>query len=151
MVELITRLKQRGYRVASLKHCHDGFDLDVEGKDTWKHKQAGADTTMMVGPELVGLLVNQPMRLSLAELCKRFTPEADIALAEGFSWEAVPKILVDSRATFAEEKVADDQYLIALVNPYEASNLPQFEFTEASMDALAQWVEERFLKANLRS
>ena len=79
------------------------------------------------------------------------SPEADIALAEGFSWEAVPKILVASRATFAEEKVADDQYLIALVNPYEASNLPQFEFTEASMDALAQWVEERFLKANLRS
>ncbi len=63
-----------------------------KSKDTWKHKQQAL--TMMVGPELVGLLVNQPMRLSLAELCKRFTPEADIALAEGFSWEAVPKILV---------------------------------------------------------
>lgn len=146
MVGLIARLKRRGYRVASLKHCHDGFALDVEGKDTWKHKRAGAETTMMIGRDQVGLVVELSTALDLAALCARFVHDTDIILAEGFSWEPVPKILIASRAHFAEEKCADDPHLIALVNVQDApKTFPHFTFAESSLDALAQWLERTYL------
>lgn len=152
MVELIARLKQRGYRVVSLKHCHDGFDLDVEGKDSWKHKRAGAETSLMVGRKQVGIIMDQPEPLSLAELSKRYAHDADIVLAEGFSWEPVPKILVASRAAWAEEKCADDAQLIALVN-YQGTSakLPNFEFSDRSMDGLTQHLIRKYLKPSVIS
>jgi molybdopterin-guanine dinucleotide biosynthesis protein B len=146
MVELIARLKRRGYRVASLKHCHDGFAFDVAGKDSWKHKRAGAQTSLMVGRSQVGLVVDLPTPLDLVALCTHFVHDTDIILAEGFSWEPVPKILVASRANFAEEKCSDDPHLIALVNAQNApSRFPRFTFAESSLEALTQWLEQHYL------
>ena len=64
VVGLIAALTRRGYRVASAKHCHDGFDLDVEGKDSWKHEQAGAATTLMSSGNQVGVVTAMPAPLT---------------------------------------------------------------------------------------
>lgn len=52
--KLIPELKRRGYRVATIKHhSHPGFEIDVPGKDTWRHAQAGSDHVIISAPDKV--------------------------------------------------------------------------------------------------
>ena len=48
--KMIPELKKRGYRVATIKHDVHGFDIDHEGKDSWRHKKAGAHATIISSP-----------------------------------------------------------------------------------------------------
>lgn len=144
MTGLITALTRRGYRVASAKHCHEGFQLDVEGKDSWKHKQAGAVTVLVSNRNQVGVIATTPQTLSLDELCERYARDADLLLAEGYSWEPHPKILVTSRARLEEERVGLEESVIALVGEKRFDiALPQFTFGQ--LEKLAELVEKEYL------
>ena len=57
LIEKVIRiLKDRGLRVAVIKHASAGFDLDRPGKDSWRFQQAGADTVILSGPGRVALM-----------------------------------------------------------------------------------------------
>lgn len=144
MTGLISSLTQRGYRVAAAKHCHDAFQLDVEGKDSWKHQQAGAALSLLSNGQQFAVFGNTPERPSLAELCERYAHAADILLAEGYSWESFPKILVTSRDRLDEERVNPTQQIIALVGekPFDFP-LPQFTFSQLA--GLASLLEQDYL------
>lgn len=148
MTELISILTQRGWRVASAKHCHDEFRLDVEGKDSWKHKQAGAVTTIMANRHQIGVIITPTFPLSLEEICEQYIYDADILLAEGYSSEPCPKILVTSRERIEEERVRLDDCIIALVGERQFDiPIPQFSFRE--MEALATQLEQDYLLPQL--
>jgi len=142
---LTSILTQRGYRVASAKHCHDDFDLDVEGKDSWKHRQSGASTSIMSAQNRIGVMAATNSRISLAELCDRYIYDADILLAEGYSFEPFPKILVSSQKTLDEERINDPKSIIAIVRakPFDCDSIDRFTFSE--MDALATFLEKNYL------
>ena len=53
---LIPELRQRGYRVGTLKHDVHGFEMDREGKDTWRHRKAGAQTIAIASPVMLGAI-----------------------------------------------------------------------------------------------
>lgn len=144
MTELIAHLTARGWRVAAAKHCHDDFQLDVEGKDSWQHKQAGAVTTIMSNRHQLGAVVTPARPLTLAEICAQYVYDADILLAEGYSWEPHPKILVTSCARLDDERVKVEDAVIALVGTrYENLSVAQFESDQ--FDDLALLVEKEFL------
>lgn len=149
MTELIARLTQRGYRVAAAKHCHDAFQLDVEGKDSWKHQQAGAAISLLSNGHQFAALVSAPHPPTLAELSERYAHDADILLAEGFSWEPFPKILVTICDNLYEERVAPNQQVIALVGekPFDFP-LPQFTFHQ--LEDLAWLLEQHYLSPRSR-
>jgi molybdopterin-guanine dinucleotide biosynthesis protein B len=141
---LITALTRSGYRVASTKHCHHGFDLDVEGKDSWKHRQAGAVTTLMSSGNRIGMMATTPAPLTLEQICHDYVHGAEILLAEGYSWENFPKILVISQDKLEQERIAPDDFIIALVGERRVdSTLPQFSFNE--VEALASLLERDYL------
>lgn len=141
---LIAALTRRGYRVASAKHCHHGFDLDVEGKDSWKHRQAGAMTTLMSSGNQVGMLATEPAPPTLEQICRDYVHDADILLAEGYSWEDFPRILVISQDKLEQERIAPDDFIVALIGEKRVdSPLPQFSFNE--MEALASLIERDYL------
>lgn len=142
---LTSILTRRGYNVASAKHCHTGFDLDKKGKDSWKHQEAGASTTIMSGQNQIGMVTATNSRISLAELCDRYVYEADILLAEGYSFEPFPKILVSSRQTLDEEKINDPESIIALVGAKltDCDSIDRFAFSE--MGILATFLERNYL------
>ena len=48
---LVAELKQRGYRVATIKHSPEGFELDQPGKDSWRHVQSGSDAVIISSPQ----------------------------------------------------------------------------------------------------
>jgi molybdopterin-guanine dinucleotide biosynthesis protein B len=141
---LIAALARRGYRVASTKHCHHGFDLDVEGKDSWKHRQAGAVTTLMSSGNQIGMVASTPALITLEQICRDYVHGAEILLAEGYSWENLPKILVTSQDKLEQERISPDDLIIALVGENRVdSSLPQFSFNQ--IEALASLLERDYL------
>ncbi|MEW5974230.1 MAG: molybdopterin-guanine dinucleotide biosynthesis protein B [Acidobacteriota bacterium] len=150
MVSLISSLTRLGYRVASAKHCHRGFDLDAKGKDSWQHRRAGAVVSLVSGGGEVGVLRDTPALPSLGELTRKYAHDVDLVLAEGYSWEPFPKILVMSRRSLEEERPHAPELLCAIVtdSPVE-SPLPQFD--SQNLDSLALLVEREFLQGSQRN
>jgi len=83
---IVQELAKRGYRVATAKHIpQKGFSIDTEGKDTWRHSDAGANPVVSVSDvETAVLIKNGEPQFSLDQLFM-FTPEIDVIVLEGFS------------------------------------------------------------------
>ncbi|MBW7900250.1 MAG: molybdopterin-guanine dinucleotide biosynthesis protein B [Rhodocyclaceae bacterium] len=92
---LIPRLTARGLRVSVIKHAHHGFDIDRPGKDSYRHREAGASEVMLTGGERWALLheLRDEAEPTLAGYLAHFSP-CDLVLVEGFKNEPVPKLEV---------------------------------------------------------
>ncbi len=83
---LVLEMKERGYKVAAIKHCPHGFDLDVEGKDSWHLTKAGAEGVLLQSPAGLGLIrVRTGIDDSLDQLGRHYFPDCHLVLAEGFA------------------------------------------------------------------
>ncbi len=92
---LIPELVQAGYRVATIKHAGHGFELDTEGKDSWRHKRAGASSVIVVSKGSLALFSDVPDEIKVEELRDRFLDQhIDLVIAEGWKSEGYPKIVV---------------------------------------------------------
>lgn len=98
--KLIPQFTSRGLRVSVIKHAHHGFDLDRPGKDSWRHREAGAARVLMLSGErwvLMNELRDAP-EPGLDEQLRLLEP-SDVVLVEGFKAAPVPKIEVFRAAT----------------------------------------------------
>lgn len=92
---VIPELVQAGYRVATVKHAGHGFDLDTEGKDSWRHKRAGASTVIVVSKGSLALFADVSDEMKVDELGEKFLdPSLDLVIAEGWKSDGYPKILI---------------------------------------------------------
>lgn len=132
LIEKVVRvLKARGLRVAVVKHASAGFDLDKPGKDSWRFRQAGADTVILVGPGSLALLKKIEHEPSPEEL-GQLTDDADIVIHEGFKKTVRNKIEVFRQAVSGERPLCmNDPSYLALVSdrPFELS-IPQFDIND---------------------
>ena len=110
--KLISELKNRGYRVATIKHAAHGFAIDKPGKDTWRHAQAGADIVAISGPEKVAFIEKRERELTLDEIVSRISG-VDIIITEGYKREKKPKIEV-FRSEAQLELVSPAEELLAI-------------------------------------
>ena len=94
IVALLPLLRARGLRVSTVKHAHHGFDLDTPGKDSFRHREAGAHEVLVASGTRWALLheIEGP-EPSLADLLARLAP-VDLVLVEGFKATPVPKLEV---------------------------------------------------------
>ena len=145
--KLIVELTRRRFRVATVKHNRHGFDIDHEGKDSWRHKHAGAVATVVASPGRVALIEDTPGDYDLAEIRDRYIKNADIILAEGFKINPHPKIEI-YRTELKQERLysSPGENLIALAGdrPLPAAEVPCFDRDDAA--GLADLIAERFLK-----
>ena len=93
--KLIPAIRARGLRVSVIKHAHHGFDLDRPGKDSWRHREAGASEVLMLSGQRWVLMhelrgVEEP---TLAAQLAILSP-CDLVLIEGFKAAPVPKVEV---------------------------------------------------------
>ncbi|MBA4397986.1 MAG: molybdopterin-guanine dinucleotide biosynthesis protein B [Syntrophus sp. (in: bacteria)] len=93
--KMIGELIRRGYRVATIKHNRHGFEIDHERKDSWRHKQAGARTTVIASPGRVAIVEDVDKDMDIGELVDRYIRDVDIVLSEGFKKNTFPKIEVN--------------------------------------------------------
>ncbi len=100
LVKLITELKSRGYRVGAIKHDAHKFDIDHEGKDSWRLTRAGADTMLITSAEKIALVKQLPPEEepSLDELIAAYCGDLDVLLTEGFKHGSLPKIEIHRKA-----------------------------------------------------
>jgi molybdopterin-guanine dinucleotide biosynthesis protein B len=91
--KLIERLREEGYSVSTVKNIpKDGFSMDTEGSDTWKHGRSGAGLVVASTPEGTSFLVGDRMPLDeILRITESITP-SDVILVEGHKTEPIPKI-----------------------------------------------------------
>lgn len=146
---LIPELSRRGYRIGTIKHHVHAFAFDTPGKDTWRHKQAGAVSVLLASPTGVGLVNDTDRDLPPAELAARYFTGVDLILTEGYKQSNLPKIEV-FRPAVHEAPLPRDASWIAYVSdtPPAGDDLPCFAPDEVA--GLADFLEVRFLKGQTR-
>jgi len=94
--KLVAELKRRGLRVAVIKHDAHEFEIDHEGKDSWRFTRAGADVTVVASGSKAAIMENRPV--TLETLISKIT-DVDIILAEGYKSGKWPRIAIQRGAT----------------------------------------------------
>jgi molybdopterin-guanine dinucleotide biosynthesis adapter protein len=142
-VKLITELTQRGYRIGSVKHTHHDIDLDQKGKDSWRHKQAGAKTTLLVTDQHIAMVKDDP-RPDIEKM-QSYLSDMDLILAEGFKRQPLPKIEVFRMDGPHDHPLfLDHPDLIALVTDMTLTlSVPVFGLND--IESMATFVQERYL------
>jgi len=91
---LVPRLRRCGLRVATVKHAHHGIELEPQGKDSWRHAQAGAEAVALVSPGRTVWILHTPQELPMQEAVGRMEGWADLVLIEGFKGAPGTRILI---------------------------------------------------------
>ena len=143
--KLIRELRRRGYRVATIKHNIHGFDIDHEGKDSWRHKKAGAQTTVIASPHQVAVIEDVTRDYELSELRDQYIRDVDIILSEGFKKNPHPKIEI-ARAVLKHEPICtkeDNLFAVVSDRPVERG-VPCLDMNDVG--GIVNLIEGRFLK-----
>ena len=134
---LLEIFKEKGLRVAVLKHDGHDFEPDVPGTDTYRQLQAGAYGTAVFSKGKYMLVKQQP-QISEKEVME-FFPEADLILLEGFKYSTYPKIEIVRKGNSAES-VSNPERLMAIATNLDAEerealsipeDVPLFELDNA--------------------
>jgi molybdopterin-guanine dinucleotide biosynthesis protein B len=128
LVRLIPELISRGLSVSTLKRAHHAFEIDKPGKDSFRHREAGASEVLIASSRRVALV--QELRDSpepaLADLLRRLSP-VDLVIVEGFKSERHPKIEIHRAANGKPYLYPDRPAIVALATdapPPEGFALP---------------------------
>ena len=142
--KLIPELKERGYRVGTVKHhAHTGFEIDHPGKDTWRHAQAGSDHVVIAAPDRIAAIQHIDHEWSIQEIVATMK-DVDIVLTEGFRRADTLKIEV-LRAEISQEAICCPEELLALMADFvPVTSVPYFDINDAC--GLASLIEKQFLQ-----
>ena len=149
---LIPALKLRGLRVSVVKHAHHKFDIDHPGKDTWRHREAGAFEVVVASDRRLALMreFEQPAQLTVHQLIAELYDGVDWVLVEGFKESNLLKIEVWRSAAAKPALYPDDDFIVAIATDSPAQ-LPQSTLRPVldlnDPDAVAQWLidnQDRF-------
>jgi molybdopterin-guanine dinucleotide biosynthesis protein B len=141
MEKLIPELARRGLRVATVKHDAHGFEADREGKDTWRHRMAGAVCSVISSSKGLAMFRAMDREASLDEI-RGMVGDVDLVLTEGYKRESAPKVEVYRKGVGDAPLCAGVPELIALVSDIAVdTGAPRLTFDE--MARLADIIEER--------
>lgn len=120
MERLVSEIHGRGFSVSTVKHAHHDFDLDQPGKDSFRHRAAGAGEVLLTSSRRWALMHEHGPEDSeppLEDLLKKLSP-CDLVLVEGFKREAHPKIEASRSATGQALLARDDPTIRAVACDY---------------------------------
>jgi molybdopterin-guanine dinucleotide biosynthesis protein MobB len=134
LVEALVRdITGRGLRVSTVKHAHHAFDLDQPGKDSCRHRHAGAGQVLIASRARWALMteLRDAEEPSLGDLLARLDP-VDLVLVEGYKRDRHPKIEA-RRAATAQNLIAEDDATIEAVAsdaPLDGLAVPVFDLDD---------------------
>jgi molybdopterin-guanine dinucleotide biosynthesis protein MobB len=98
--DIIPKLKEHGYRVGTLKYNIRKFDIDHEGKDTYKYSDSGADSVAISSQNELVVMKKTANPLTLHEIIEAYFSDVNIVLVEGYREDGYPRIrIIDSQDT----------------------------------------------------
>ncbi len=142
---LIAELIRRGHRVGTIKHNRHGFEIDHEGKDSWRHRKAGAAVTVIASPKQIAVVEDADRDYGIAELAERYIRGVDLVISEGFKKNNLPKIEVWRASEHHEFLCESKDNLIAIASdvPVERG-VPRFDLND--IPGIADLIEKSILK-----
>jgi molybdopterin-guanine dinucleotide biosynthesis protein B len=143
--KLIPALRLRGLRVSVVKHAHHDYDIDHAGKDTFRHREAGAFEVVVASDRRLALMreFEQPAKLSVHHLIAELWPEIDWVLVEGFKDSDLLKVEVWRADADKPARYPDDDFVVAIATEAAdrlptATLRPVLDLNDA--DGVAQWL-----------
>ncbi len=136
--KVIPCLVLEGFKVSLIKHAHHEFDIDQPGKDSHRHRAAGATEVMISSSNRWALMheLGGTPEASLEEQLKHFSP-CDVVIVEGWKHQAMPKIEVHRKLADKPLLFVNDPSVIAVATDESlATRLPQFSLDDAEGVAL---------------
>ena len=122
MERLVAEFKSRSLSVSTIKNAHHGFDVDQPGKDSFRHRQAGAQE-VLIASETRWVLIHEntdELQPSLTDLIKKMS-KVDLVLVEGFKQERHPKIEVVRKARDQKLISEKDPTILAVASDVDIS------------------------------
>jgi len=114
--KMIPEMINRGLKVGTIKHdVHGRFEMDKPGKDSWRHKHAGASTTVISSPYRIGMVMDVKYDHNLDELVSFFNG-MDIVLTEGYKQDHKPKLEIFRPEITREPLCKNDENLLAFIS-----------------------------------
>ena len=132
VTKVIPVLMKRGLKVATVKHAHHEFDADQPGKDSWRHREAGASEVAIVSSRRWAILheLRQEPEPPLAEILSKLSP-VDLVIVEGFKRHPHPKLEVYRAAIGKPLLYPDDDCIVAIATD---AALPEAQVPVLTLD-----------------
>ena len=145
VANLIGALKVRGLRVSVIKHAHHAFDIDHPGKDTFRHREAGAFEVVVASAKRVALMreFERDAELNVHHLIAELYEGVDWVLVEGFKRSDLLKIEIHRPSAGKPALFEEDDFIVAIATDapevFEGKTLrPVLDVNSA--DSIAQWL-----------
>ena len=117
MERLVAEFCRRGLRVSTLKHAHHSFDIDHPGRDSYRHRDAGARQVLLASRNRWALMheLRDEDEPSLGDLLKQLSP-VDLVLIEGYKRDRHPKIEAHRKETGQPLIAPEDETIVAVAS-----------------------------------
>ncbi|MBF0231620.1 MAG: molybdopterin-guanine dinucleotide biosynthesis protein B [Desulfamplus sp.] len=169
--KLIPKLKQKGFHIGIIKHAHCGVDMDKKGKDSWRHKNAGAAATLVVSPGTISMIKdykepdfsqnddhsikkdsgniresgNAESESATIARVKHYLADMDLIIVEGFKFASLPKLeIFRTGAGHDAPLFIGDKNLEAFITDSDyRPNVPCFSLDDA--EAVSDFIEKKYI------
>ena len=139
LIEKLTiELKERGYRIATIKHTH--HDISDPGKDTERHISSGAEASLLVNDHRIVSIIPKNEPPSFAEMLRTLGTDYDLILCEGFKESALPKLALCR----SDEELASMKNIVKVVSTVPYGTDPNI-FSDQNIKAIADFLEMSYI------
>lgn len=141
--KLVSELTRRGHRISTVKHAHHSFDIDHEGRDSFRHRKAGASEVAVVSRHRWAIIheMRNEEEPSLEDILAKLAP-CDLVIVEGYKRDTHDKIEVRNIALDHPKLAGDDPTVIAIAANGEVKDAPVPLFDRDDVSALASFIEK---------
>jgi molybdopterin-guanine dinucleotide biosynthesis adapter protein len=139
--KLVRHMTGLGYRVSTVKHAHHSFDIDHVGRDSFRHRNAGASEVAVISKERTAIIheLRGEEPPTLEQVLARLAP-CDLVLVEGYKRDTHDKIEVRNLGLNHPALAGDDITVIAIAATGDVPNAPVPVFNRDDVDALAGFI-----------
>ena len=141
--KLVTELSRRGHRISTVKHAHHSFDIDHEGRDSFRHRKAGASEVAVVSRHRWAIIheSRDSEEPTLADILAKLEP-CDLVIVEGYKRDSHDKIEVRNLELAHPKLAGDDPTVVAVAANGQVSDAPVPVFDRDDVSALASFIEK---------
>lgn len=139
--KLVAELTRRGFRISTVKHAHHSFDIDHEGRDSFRHRKAGATEVAVVSAQRWAIIheLRERPEPSLDAILAKMAP-ADLVIIEGYKRDSHPKIEVRNLALDHPELARSDPTVIAIAANGDVAGEPVPVFDRDDVRSLSDFI-----------
>ena len=142
--KLVSELTRRGHRISTVKHAHHSFDIDHEGRDSFRHRKAGASEVAVVSRHRWAIIheMRNEEEPTLEDMLAKLAP-CDLVIVEGYKRDTHDKIEVRNIDLDHPKIAGDDLTVVAIAANGAVPDAPVPLFDRDDVSALATFIEKR--------